>query len=53
MMETKFVKVLMEFLLYLLKFLEVEGMVQEVIEVEAAVQPPLPTCMQVELMPPL
>jgi hypothetical protein len=53
MMETKFVKVLMEFLLYLLKFLEVEGMDQEVIEVEAVVRPPLPTYMQVVWTPQL
>lgn len=53
MMEIKVVKVFMEPLLYLLKFLEVEGMDQEVIEVEAVVRPPLPTYMQVVWTPQL
>lgn len=42
---------LKEFLLYLHKFLEVEGMVMEVIEVEVTAQPPLQICMRVEWTP--
>ena len=44
--EIKAVKILMETPLYLLKYLEVEGMDPVVIEVEAAAKPPPPIYMQ-------